>query len=247
MDAAMDDFLEAVKDAIYDAGGGFMSARATYVGGKELGLRGFDYYFIARGGVLGDVDPAVISATMVFFPRAFVDQHWAAGRAVLTPPAGAAHFAEACYAYGRQHFSSFQGAERLAGLAEKVADAVDPAGMPLFAGWCAMPRAADAPARLAMALDVLREHRGGAHNIAVLAAGLTPVEAIVGSRFGAINARFFGWPEPYPDAAPTADRRAQAEKTTNAMIAPAYAALDAAERAEFVDLCAAAHKLVQGG
>ncbi len=246
MDAAMDEFLEAVKDAVYDAGGGFMTARATYVGGKEIGLRGFDYYFIARGGVLGDADPAVIAAALVFFPRALVEQHWAAGRAVLTPAAGAAHFAEACFAYGRQSFSSFEGAGRLAALAEKIAAAADPAGMPLFAGWRAMPQPEDASARVAMALNVLREHRGGAHNMAVLVAGLTPLEAIVGSRFGPINAQFFGWPEPYPDPASTADRRAEAEKTTNAMIAPAYAVLDAAERAEFVDLCQAAHKLVQG-
>jgi len=167
-----------------------------------------------------------------------------AGRAVLTPAAGAAHFAAACCAYGRQHFASFEGAARLAVLAEKVADEADPAGMPLFAGWRALPRPHDAPARLVMALNGLREQRGGAHNMAVLVAGLTPLEAIVGSRFGAPNARLFGWPEPYPDPASTAGRRAEAEKTTNAMIAPAYAVLDAAERAEFVDLCGAAHKLV---
>ena len=73
--------------------------------------------------------------------------------------------------------------------------------MPLFAGWRARLHAGptDGPARLALALQAAREHRGSCHLVAVTAAGVDPLQAVMSGRYGAKNAEFFGWPEPYPD------------------------------------------------
>jgi hypothetical protein len=138
-------------------------------------------------------------------------------------------------------FAQVDGADRLADLLFRVAEAAPVAGMPLFAGWRALARAlhsdgsvTDGPGRLALGLMVVREQRGSAHLVALTAQGVPPLQAIVSGRYGPGNARFFGWPEPYPD--PTAGRAVMVavEDLTDELVAPAYAALSEDERAELV-------------
>lgn len=227
-------------------GGAFMTDRATHVSGAELGLDGWAFYYAGRGGVLGDVDASVVQAAFVFLPPAMVRRGWDSARGVVTFAAATRRYAAACNAWGRTHLTGFDGVERLGELCAAVARAADPAGMPLFAGWRAMPLPDDAPARAAQLLQVLREHRGGAHGIAVLAAGLTPLQAIVAGPLGPSQASFQGWPEPYPDPAPFAQRHAEAERVTEALVAAAYATLTAEERAELVALLQAAQRHATG-
>jgi hypothetical protein len=121
---------------------------------------------------------------------------------------------------------------------ERVVDAAEPLGLPLFAGWRLLPRPDDAPGRLGLLLNVLREHRGAVHTAAVAAMGIPPLAAIMAGSYGEASARFFEWPEPYPDPAPWRARWDAAEDLTSAAAGTPYDALDHAERAELVELVA---------
>ncbi len=233
---------EAAKDHVSRVGGGFMLSRATREAGAALGLGegGWTFYVAGRAGVLGRVDPDVVTAALVFFPPSWVREHWEAVLGAVEPREAARAYARCCGAWGRKRLSQMEGIERLAELAERVVAAGDPPGLPLFAGWRALELPPDPPARAVQLCNVLREHRGNAHALAVLAHGLRPLEALVAGPNGPGNAEFFGWPGPYPEAAPFADRWRRAEDATTAQVAPAYAALDDAERQEFTGLLARA-------
>ena len=224
----------SVKDPIARVGGGFMLSAQAKQAGKEAGLRGWQFYFIGRGGVLGDVDAEVVSAALGFFPPEGVRTGWEAARAVLTPAEGVRRFVAVNHEWGRTHLSAASELDVLAPLLEQVARGVDSAGRSLFAGWrttlSMLP--ADPPARVAHLCHVLREHRGACHLAAVLASGLTPLESVlIGG--GAGNATFFGWPEPYADVAALAGRRERAEALTDEIVGVAWAGvLSDAEAAE---------------
>jgi hypothetical protein len=87
---------------------------------------------------------------------------------------------------------------------------------------------------------VLRELRGGLHGAAVVAHGLTPHCALTIRTPEMLG--IFGYDAPAPDADDAASHTAwaDAEVATDRMIAPAYGALDAAERGELGDLLDAA-------
>ena len=51
--------------------------RATIAHGKEhLDLDGMRFYFIGRGGVLGDVEAPVVTSAFGYFAPAVVDKMW---------------------------------------------------------------------------------------------------------------------------------------------------------------------------
>jgi len=95
------------------------------------------------------------------------------------------------------------------------------------------------PAALAAhRLHLLRELRGAYHGAAVIAAGLSPLEAMmVKSPF---MAGIMGWSEPYPDPQPARVAWEEAEAATNRALGRTLEVLTAAERSELVDLCSAA-------
>lgn len=232
----------AAKDPVGALGAGFMFAAKTREAGRAAGLRSKPLYHRGRGGVLGETDPDVVRAAFVFFPPGVVRESWEAGRAVLGAAQTTALYAACCADWGRAHLGP--GAARLAELLEHVVDAADPAGLPVFAGWRALPRAADAPARAAWALMTARELRGGQHGLAVVAAGLTPLQAVMAGPYGADNARFFDWPEPYPDPAPWREAWQRAEAVTSQLSAAAYAVLAEPDRDELVALLQASQAAV---
>ena len=161
---------------------------------------------------------------------------WQGAWASTDPVRSAARYAQACHEWGRVKLADFDGAGRLAELAAVVAASADVAGLPLFAGWRAVAPPADDPARAALALQVLREHRGGLHGVAVLAQGLTPLQAILAGPGGEPNASFFGWQGPFEDVAGLREARAAAETLTDDLADRAYAVLDDAEQAELAAL-----------
>jgi hypothetical protein len=210
---------------------------ATMRRAESLGLQPFSFYYFGRCGVLGDVEPDIVPTVTVFFPAELVVKSWRKGRAVLAPADASEAYAEACREWGRTNIGTAEGLPRLCELAERVVAAADPAGLPLFAGWRALPLPDDAPGRAAQVLNVLREHRGGLHALAVRACGVSPLEAVVANG-SADNARFFGWPEPYPvPGEEIVGRLERAEALTDELAATAYEALDAPEREELATLC----------
>ena len=231
----------AVKDGIGGFGFSFMTSREGRARGKaELGLRGRPLYHLGRAGVLGDVPVEVVVAVEAFFPPDVVRAAWEEGRALAEPRQAALLYADICADHARSRFADSPDNARLVELLERCVDAAPYAALPLFAGWRAMPRPDDVPGRLGLLLNCLREHRGSVHAAAVAAVGLGPLEAIVAGSYGVDNARFFEWPEPYPDADEHRARWDAAEDLTAAAAALPYDALTSAERGEVVELLAAA-------
>jgi Helix-turn-helix family len=179
-------------------GGWFMASRSTYAYGSELGFEGMTFYYLGRGGAMGDVRPEVVASAMTFFPSPLVETMWQAGKAVMSPQAALEAFSEACWRWGRKRFCAVTGLERTTQLLARVADSADAASLPLFAGWRAAPRPADLPALASHLLQVLREHRGGVHGLAVLASGLTPLEACAASATDFYQPQSVGWADPRP-------------------------------------------------
>ena len=218
-----------------------MSHPDTAAQGQELGLEPpFGFWIVGRAGFLGDVPADVAAAAIGFMHRDRVASAWD------LCPDDLPRF-EVTKAYARR--ATDWGSEALAGidstrlarldeLGRKVAQAASPALGTLFAGWqSAVDAPGDPGGNATLTLNVLRELRAGAHLIAVHAVGIGPHGAIMASeppRGGDGWAETFGWPAPHPS--PQADKRAEAETLTSALLVPAYSALEGREQGELVDL-----------
>ena len=236
---------EAVRGAVVGAGGGFMISPEAKAAGKAGGYRGWAFYMGGRVGVLGPAPAPVAVAALGFFEPEMVRASWESVQAVRPLAETQQRYVEVCRAWGRNRYSGLHGVELLADLLSAVVARAEPAGLPLFAGWRALPLPDDAAARVAQLMQVLREHRGGCHLIAVRAAGLSPLEAVLAGDQGAPNAAFFGWPEPYPEVDERLrSLRAVAERITTELVAPAYAGLAGPEAGDLRRLVAAAERRV---
>jgi hypothetical protein len=239
----MDALAAATRTADVVAGlpAGFMLDAATYERGGKAGFDGVDFYFAGRGGVLGDVEGPVVAAALVFFEPTTVVAAWERGRAVRPPQEAAAEFAGCCHDWAEAHLADGVDYGRLAQLLGAVRAAASPAGAPLFAGWAAMEEPSRPKALALHRLNLLRELRGAMHGGAILAEGLSPLEAL--SVRTPFMAALFGWGEPLADAETHKAAWERAEEGTNRAMARHFAVLSDAERDELVELCAAA----QGG
>ena len=240
-EVSVDEVIEATAVPILEFGRGWMMDPETASRAAELGLeKGFSFWVNGRAGVLADADADVAAAAIGFMAPDSVREYWEGRPAGLSGPRAAAAYADAAAAWGRRVLADVDDAatERLADLCDKVAAAALASTGVLFAGWRAMARPDDGPGRATVALNVLRELRGGAHLSAVQAVGLGPHGAIMSAddpvRGGAAGAERFGWPAPHPPA--DAASRREAERLTSGICRPGYGALEASERVEFVDL-----------
>lgn len=205
---------------------------STLAHGKEqLGLDGMRFYFLGRGGLLGDVDAPAVTSAFGYFAPAVVDKMWNSAREKCAPRDAAAA-ALACNAdIGRAKLADVDGLDAFCEAAEQVVADVNPAALSLYAGVSAFPVPEDLPARAMHQLVVHRELRGSAHLAAVIAAGLNPGVAHAIRRPDDVQT--FGWPE---DLAITdADRAtlAEVDATTDAMSAQHYSSLTDAQRDAF--------------
>ena len=232
----------AAKAPVGDLGGNWMTGPEEEAATAAAGLDGWQLYFLGRHGVLGDVDPDVVTAAAFFFPADVVRAEWLAARRVMTPADALRSYLALCHDWGRRNLAGFVDADRLSDLGQRVVDTADVAGLPLFAGWRGLPAPVEAPQRLAHVMQLMREHRGACHGVAVVACGQQPLMAVLANQGGQTNAREYGWLPPYPDVT-DADRRLRekVETLTDDLVAPAYQGLDRAERHELLELLAAAH------
>lgn len=217
--------------------GAFAESPQTLRRARLMGLSGWAYHVSARAGALGDVRPETVAAAIGFIAPEAVTDGWEAA-AKTTPPVEVAtwHLHELCR-WGVDELGGFPRLSRLLELAKRVVEAVDAAGLPLFAAWRAMPVPdASAGAQAAVMLHLLHEHRLGVRVVAVRASGLTPLQAIIAGPEGETDAVAFGWQPPYPSPGPIVRRLMWAESVADSLAGQAYAQLARAERVELIGL-----------
>jgi hypothetical protein len=219
--------IDAACETISSHGWLYYFDPATTARGERLGLDTFQFYFLGRGGVLGDVEAPVVSSAFGYFNPAVVEMMWAAGREKIDPRRAGREYFEAAHEFGRERLDGADELEGFVAAATKVVDAAreQVAGLALFAGAAAEPVPDDAPAASMHQLAVLREFRGSAHLVAIVAEGLDAKTAHYIRRPEMYTT--FGWSDPVPvvtDAHTAALKAADAR--TDRLVAPAYSVLD---------------------
>ena len=225
------DFI-ARTDAIGNLGGVWYFDPDTVATGKEHNLDGFRFYFLGRGGVLGDVEPEVVKSAFGYWNPGLIEKMWNTAKERMAPRDAARLYLTCCHAFARKKFGNVDGLDAFCAAAEQVNDAIDPAGLALYAGLSAEPLPDDAPARALQLCAVLREARGSAHLIGVVASGLRPRIAHAIKRPD--DGKTFGWDD---EPVPTEDERArwdQAEELTVRQLETWYGVLDDAGRQAFL-------------
>lgn len=222
--------------AVGDIGARFMLDMDMYGDAATLGYGGLAFYFAGRGGVLGDVDHAVVYETFAFFPAETVREAWESSATVEDRSVSAQRFASYAGSWAAAHLPA-EGVDyrRLAELAGKVIDAADAETAPVFAGWRELDEPTGDRELAVHRMNALRELRGARHTAAVCEVGLPPVEAFFIRSPG--MAAIFGWetPEEEPsDQARTAWQ--QAEDLTDDRFGADLAVLDDAELDELCEL-----------
>lgn len=241
--------VERTSTPIHLYGRGWMLADTTLARAGELGLRAdtpLVFWVSGRAGVLGDGDADKAAAAIAFMAPERVREFWESRPSQVTAEEATLAYADAAAAWGRDALASVSESDcaELAELCNRVAAAADPSIGSLFAGWRALAQPDDPAGAATIALNVVRELRGGAHIHAVWATGLGPLGAIISTddpvRGGVTGAERFGWSAPFPNADPVA--RAEAESMTSAMIESVFdQSLDPSERSRFADLVDLAH------
>ena len=208
-----------------------------------LGLRNYwDTYFAGRAAPLGrDVPAGVVHAIFYNFAPGEAARHIPRVWDLITPEAALAARDRGCVAALRRMLGDLAdnpSVARAADLAVKAATSPRTEGRPLYAALRTLPAPEQPLARLWYAGNLLREHRGDGHVVALVAHGIGGTEAHVllaqlaavvdGMRDrGLIGAD--GWL--------TADGRAvkaRIEALTDDLAAPAYDALQPSELAQLI-------------
>lgn len=232
---------ELVRSAcprIGDIGARFYFTEDTQAAGKEFGLDGFRFYFLGRGGVLGDVEASVVTSAFGYFNHGLVEKMWnsARDRTSLTPREAGRAYLRCCHEFGRRYFSDIPGLEAYCAAASAVNDVADPTSLPLYSAIAAEPLPEDPPARAAQLTAVLREFRGSAHLLAIVATdGIDAATAHAIRRPRAWT--FFGYSEGTCPEGTDAQRAAlaSAEELTDRLVAPAFDVLDESGRSALLD------------
>jgi hypothetical protein len=219
----------------------FMLHPETFAGSVAAGYANpLAGYVAGRGGVLGDATGGTVASVFMVFEPNFLSAMWDEGLAVRGAAGAAQVYWGQLADFGRKYLGGAQGADRIAQLGEKIIAATPTGGVPMFAGWRAMPLATDAPARALQVMFVLRELRAEVHFNALSLTDITPVEAHM-LHGGEQYTRMFGWPEPFADGAGKEQRYAEVEAATNRRMGELFgAALGDEEAAELARLSGAA-------
>ena len=184
----------------------WLMAPSTFEAARAAGLpEGLPAYVMGRFGGLGECPDDLVVAAAHFWEPTMLRETIAAGRAAVSPAKGAAVYTEICRAWGARHLDGFEGTERLGELCEAVVASASPLGAASFVAWRHQPLPAVGPGRTFQLCQTMRELRFGRHTVAVMATGLSPLDAILSGPAGELNAEMFGWSRPFPDVSALAD------------------------------------------
>lgn len=225
-----------------------------------LGLRNYwDTYFAGRAAPLGrDVPAGVVHAIFYNFAPGEAARHIPRVWDLITPEAALAARDRGCVAALRRMLGDLAedpSVARAADLAVKAATYPRTEGRPLYAAWRTLPAPEQPLARLWYAANLLREHRGDGHTVALVANGIGGTQAhVLLALSEGMPAEKFGRVSHLPraqlaavvdgmrergligaDGWLTADGRAvkaRIEALTDELAAPAYDALEPSELAQ---------------
>ena len=226
------EIVQQTSPTINEAGNRFYFHPDTLARGQELGLDGFRFYFLGRGGVLGDVEPAVVVAAFGYFSPGVVETIWSSAKQVMAPREAARAYLACADHVGIEKLDGLDVLDGFNDAAETVVAAVDRSALPLFAGIAAEPLPEHPAARAYRNICVLRELRGGVHLLAIVASGLAPSVAHAIRRPDDVAS--FGW-ETVPEISD--DDRAQlavVDDLTDRLLVPSIEALSEEQRTAFV-------------
>ena len=169
---------------------------------KQLGLGDHRMgYYATRSAPLGRVGPEIVSATFFHHSVEMISPAIPLAWSIASPERiVAARFEAVDLALRRllpQQIGSADIVEAVA-LAREAMLGCSIAGRPLFAAHAALQWPSDPHVALWHGLNLLREHRGGGHIIAVMAARLTPNQAapiLTAATGEARNSRSARWPD----------------------------------------------------
>lgn len=225
---------------------GWMMAEATNVYGVEVvGMpTGRDFRLVGRAGVMGSCTAAVAIGQLGFHEPSSVREAWANVPAGMTHFEVAEHYASRVRAWGEEALTpvfDHGDLEQIDQLGRRIIDAAPDALGGIFAGWRDLQIPDDVGARVALTTQTMREMRGAAHIHAVLAAGLTPVDAILAStnappRTGPAYAEAMGFSGPFRNPEEIRPQRLEAEAVTARMMESYYEVLSPEELAVFGEL-----------
>jgi hypothetical protein len=229
-----EELVQTACPPIAALGGLFYFDPATIARGKEHGLDGMRFYILGRGGVLGDVEPAVVQSAFGYFASGVITKLWNSAKEKMAPRDAGRLYHECAAAYGRARFDGID-LSGFCAAGDKVLEAAHPAGFSLFAGWAAEPRVSDDAGRAMQLAVVLRELRGCAHLVALLATGVHPEVAHFIRRPEMYKG--FGYDDTNPPSVSEADKAnlVAAEHLTDRLVLPAYSVLDATEASALAD------------
>ena len=220
--AAMDprEVMQATAGKIGDIGAAFYFAPETLQRGKDAGLDGFRFYFLGRGGVLGDVESGVIRAAFGYFEPGLVEKIWTSAKEIMPPREAARLYISCAHELGRSKFARLDGLDDFVAAAATVIGAVEGTSLPLFEAVRCEPVPDDEPAAAMHQVMVLRELRGSVHLLANTACGLESRHAHGIRRPDEF--KMFGYES---EIVVTDDDRAKwlrAEQLTDEILVPAY-------------------------
>ncbi len=221
------ELVQAVSPTLGSAGASFYFHPATLERGKAAGLDGFRMYALGRGGVLGDVEAAVVTSAFGYFNPGLVAKIWNSAKEVMAPREAGRLYMECCADHGRSHLAAVEGLDAFNAAAEKVIAAVDLSALALFAAIAAEPKVDDAPGRAMQNVAILRELRGSVHLVAIAAKGLSAEMAHRIKRPSDVE--MFGWAT---GVEPSDEDRAKwdaAETLTDELLCAPWSVLDVAE------------------
>jgi hypothetical protein len=225
------EIVQQTSPIINQVGNRFYFDPTTMAVGKELGLDGFRFYFLGRGGVLGDVEPAVVVSAFGYFSPSVIEVMWSSGKEIMAPRDAARAYLGCADQYGITNLDGLDVLDDFNVAAEAIVESVDRSALSLFAGIAAEPLPDHPAARAYRNVCNLRELRGSMHLLAIVATGVSPVVAHAIRRPDDVAS--FGW-ESAPDISD--DDRARldvADELTDRLLVPSIEALTDSQRNAF--------------
>lgn len=220
---AAEELASTIAAPLGGAGAAFYFHPDTLAKGKELGLGGMKFYFLGRGGVLGNVSSDVVASAFGYFHPDSAAALWDSASEKLAPREAGTIYHECAAHIGRTLLADVPDLDAYNDAAAAAIAATDRAGLTLFAGIAAEPVADDAPGRALQLSAVLRELRGSAHLNALLSTGIVPHHSHCHRRPEMAGA--FGW-DPAPDTSNfDEDLLAEAEALTNKLVGVGFTSL----------------------